>query len=345
MEKLRFGIIGTGVIAQTHAKALSEIDSAVLTSCYDLNFERAEKFASENSCAAYADMDSFLDSVDVVTITTPSGAHLDGALAAIDKKKAVIIEKPIEVTVERCNQIIKKAEENNVVVSGIFQSRFHEAPQLIKQALDEGRFGKVVLIDAQIKWFRSQEYYDAIPWHGTKKLDGGGALMNQGIHAIDLLGWFGGDIESIFGQCKTLAHERIEVEDTAAAVITFKSGAIGVVEGSTASWPGFLKRIEISGSEGSAILEEESLVKWEFKNERAEDEEIRQRYSSFTTTGGGASDPKSIGYHGHRMVFEDVIDAIRTGRDPKITARDAMKAVEIIEGIYKSSEEKRLITL
>lgn len=345
MDKLRFGIIGTGVIAQTHAKALSEVEGAELVSCYDLNVDRSKAFAAENSCSAFDDIDSFLDSIDVVTITTPSGAHLDGALAAIDKKKAVVIEKPLEVTVARCNEIIERAEKNDVLVAGVFQSRFHDAPKLIKKAIDEGRFGKIVLIDAQIKWYRSQEYYDAIPWHGTKKLDGGGALMNQGIHAIDLLSWFGGDVDTVFGQCKTLAHERIEVEDTAAAVLNFKSGAIGVIEGSTASWPGFFKRIEISGSEGSAILEEESLIKWEFKNEKPEDKEIREKYSSLITSGGGASDPKSIGYHGHRMVFEDVVDAILTGREPLITGKEAMKAVSIIEAVYKSSEERKIIQL
>ncbi len=345
MEKMKFGIIGTGVIAGTHAKALKEIEQAELVSCYDINAERANTFAKENGCNAYSDINSFLDSVDVVTITTPSGAHLDSAMSAIEMGKNVIIEKPLEVTVERCKALIDTAREKGVVLSGIFQSRFHEAPMLIKKAIDNGRFGKIVLIDAQIKWYRSQEYYDSIPWHGTKKLDGGGALMNQGIHAIDLLSWFGGDVDTISGECRTLSHKNIEVEDTAAAVLTFKSGALGVIEGTTSSFPGFFKRIEVSGTEGSAILEEESLKFWNFKNETAEDEAIREKYSSLITSGGGASDPKAIGYHGHKKVFEDVIEAILTGREPLISGEEAMKSVRIIEAIYKSSDEKRIVKL
>ena len=345
MDKIKFGIIGTGMIASTHAMALKEISDAELTACYDINPERAKSFAEKNGCKAFSDLDAFLSAVNTVTITTPSGAHLDVALQAMDHGKNVVIEKPLEVTVARCKELIGKAKEKNVVLSGIFQSRFHDAPRLIKNALEEGRFGKVVLIDAQIKWYRSQEYYDSVPWHGTKKLDGGGALMNQGIHAIDLLSWFGGDVDTVSGECRTLAHTNIEVEDTAAAVLTFKSGALGVIEGTTSSWPGFFKRIEVSGTEGSAILEEESLKFWSFKNERPEDEEIRQKYSSLVTSGGGASDPKAISYHGHKKVFEDVIDAIKTGRKPLITGEEAMKSVAIIEAVYKSSDEKKIIKL
>lgn len=345
MDKIKFGIIGTGVIASVHAMALKEIADAELVACYDINKERADAFAEKNGCKAFSDFNAFLSVVDTVTITTPSGAHLDVALKAMDQGKNVVIEKPLEITVERCQKLIDKAKEKNVVLSGIFQSRFHDAPRLIKKALDEGRFGKVVLIDAQIKWYRSQEYYDSVSWHGTKKLDGGGALMNQGIHAIDLLSWFGGAVDTVSGECRTLAHTNIEVEDTAAAVLTFKSGALGVIEGTTSSWPGFFKRIEISGTEGSAILEEESLKFWSFKDERPEDNEIREKYSSLITSGGGASDPKAIGYHGHKLEFEDVIDAIKTGRKPFITGEEAMKAVSIIEAVYKSSEDKKIIKL
>ena len=202
-----------------------------------------------------------------------------------------------------------------------------------------------VLIDAQIKWFRTQSYYDDISWHGTWKMDGGGALMNQGIHAIDLLRWFGGDVADISSRTATLAHERIEVEDTAGAVISFKSGAIGIIEGSTAAYPGFLKRIEICGSEGSAIIEEESLKFWQFKNERPEDAEIRAEYADFTSTGGGAGDPKAIGFHGHASEFADIIDALNTGRDPEITGREARKAVEVIEAVYRSSREGKTVKL
>ena len=348
MKQYGFGIIGTGGIAKTHAMAIGSLDNAKLIACYDLNDSRSDEFASIHGIRSYHDIEGFLSDpdIDIVTITTPSGAHLEPALAAIRaKKKAVIIEKPLEITTERCDQLIKAADENGVMLSCVFQSRFHDAPRLVRKAIDEGRFGRITLIDAQIKWFRTQSYYDDISWHGTWKMDGGGALMNQGIHAIDLLRWFGGDVADISSRTATLAHERIEVEDTAGAVISFKSGAIGIIEGSTAAYPGFLKRIEICGSEGSAIIEEESLKFWQFKDERPEDAEIRAEYADFTSTGGGAGDPKAIGFHGHASEFADIIDALNTGRDPEITGREARKAVEVIEAVYRSAREGKTVKL
>ena len=343
-----FGIIGTGSIAKVHAAAVTSLKNARLAACYDLSGERSDAFASEYGIKSYHDIDSFLadPDVDIVTVTTPSGAHLEPALAAIKaRKKAVIIEKPIEITTERCDQLINTAKENGVMLSCVFQSRFHDAPRLVRKAIDEGRFGRITLIDAQIKWFRTQAYYDDISWHGTWKMDGGGALMNQGIHAIDLLRWFGGDVVDVSSRTATLAHERIEVEDTAGAVLSFASGAIGIIEGSTAAYPGFLKRIEICGSEGSAIIEEESLKFWQFKDERPEDAMIREKYSDFTSTGGGAADPKAIGAHGHARVFADVMDALDTGREPEITGTEARKAVELIEAVYRSSREGKTVKL
>ena len=337
-----FGIIGTGSIAKVHAAAVTSLKNARLTACYDLSGERSDAFASEYGIKSYHDIDSFLadPDVDIVTVTTPSGAHLEPALAAIKaRKKAVIIEKPIEITTERCDQLINAAKDNGVMLSCVFQSRFHDAPRLVRKAIDEGRFGRITLIDAQIKWFRTQAYYDDISWHGTWKMDGGGALMNQGIHAIDLLRWFGGDVVDVSSRTATLAHERIEVEDTAGAVIEFKSGAVGIIEGTTAAYPGFLKRVEICGTDGSVILEEESLKFWHFRNETEEDEEIRKKYADFTSTGGGASDPKAIGFHGHALAFRNTIEALESGKEPEITGEEAKKAIALIEAIYRSSRE------
>lgn len=341
-RKYGIGIVGTGAIARVHAAAAASIEEAELVACYDLNGERSDAFASEYGIRSYHTIEEFLadPEVEIVTVTTPSGAHLEPALAAIDAgKKAVIVEKPLEITTERCERMISRAKEKGVLLTGVFQSRFHEAPRLIKKALDEGRFGKISLIDAQIKWYRTQDYYDSVGWHGTWKMDGGGALMNQGIHAIDLLRWFGGDVERVASLCRTIGHERIEVEDTAGAVIEFKSGAVGIIEGTTAAYPGFLKRVEICGTDGSVILEEESLKFWHFRNETEEDEEIRKKYADFTSTGGGASDPKAIGFHGHALAFRNTIEALESGKEPEITGEEAKKAIALIEAIYRSSRE------
>lgn len=342
-----FGIIGTGAIASFHAEAIKHMEKAALVACYDLNPLRADDFATRNGIKSYHDISLFLadPDIDIVTITTPSGAHLEPALEVIKAhKKALIIEKPLEITTERCDEIISAARKNGVVLSGIFQSRFHEAARIIKRAIEENRFGKISIMDAQIKWFRSQEYYDSVAWHGTKKMDGGGALMNQGIHAIDLLRWFSGPVKDVSAKIATVAHERIEVEDTAVASLTLENGALATIEGTTAAYPGFLKRIEICGSEGSAILEEESIKFWQFKEEREEDSLIRAKYSDFTMTGGGASDPSAIGWHGHKSVFEDVVNALIENREPEITGEEARKAVELIEAIYKSANENRTIS-
>lgn len=346
MEKLGFGIIGLGMIAEVHAEAISHLENARLVCAYDPVPDRGYAFGQKHSCRGYDSLDSFLadPELDVVTIATPSGLHCDGAIAAANAKKHVIVEKPLEITKDRCKRIIEACRKNDVKLSGIFPSRFHEAPRLIKNAIDSGRFGKIVLADAQIKWYRTQEYYDSGAWRGTWKYDGGGALMNQGIHAIDLLQWFLGDVDEVLSYTGTLAHERIEVEDTAVAILKFKNGAMGCIEGTTAAYPGFLKRIEVLGSRGSVVLEEESIVKWEFHDSIPEDEEIRKKYINATHTGGGAGDPKAIGFHGHLLLFQSFVNSILNNSPVEVDGESAEKAVEIIEAVYRSSEKKIPIT-
>ena len=347
MKKLGFGIIGLGSISNVHATAIKEIEGCRLVAGFHLREERANEFAKKHNCRAYTDLDAFLadPEIDIVTIASPSGLHLDGALASAKAKKHLIVEKPLEITKERCNQIIKACAENNVRLAGIFHSRYHEAPQLIKKAIEQGRFGKIVMADAQVKWFRSQEYYDSGAWRGTWDLDGGGALMNQSIHAIDLLHWFMGDVAELFAFTDTLSHERIEVEDTGVAALRFASGALGVIEGTTSAYPGFLKKLEILGTKGSVVMEEESITFWKFEEERPEDQAIRDKYLTGTATGGGASDPMAMGHHGHTKLFSAFVDAIRDNAEVPITGESARDAVEIIEAIYKSARSGKKVTL
>ena len=237
------------------------------------------------------------------------------------------------------------ANKNGVVLSTIFPSRFHESAQLIKQAIDDNRFGRLTLGDAYVKWYRTQQYYDSGAWRGSWKLDGGGALMNQAIHSVDLLTWFMGPVRSITAHTATLAHERIAVEDTAVATLQFANGALGVIEATTAAYPGYLKRIEIHGSEGSALMEEEDLKAWDFARKDRRDAAIRRRMLGKTHTGGGASDPSAIGHHGHTAQFKDVLKAIETGTSPQIDGPEGRRSVEIILAIYKSAESGRSVTL
>jgi len=342
-----FGIIGLGSIAKTHAEALLHAKGCRLVSGYHANKEKATAFCSHFGAKGYDDLEAFLSdpALDVVLIATPSGSHLESALASIAHKKHVLIEKPLEVTVERCDQLISAAQREQVVLGSIFQSRSYGAAKAIKKALEEGRFGQLTLLDAQIKWYRSQAYYDSAAWRGTWQYDGGGILMNQGIHAIDLLQWFGGPVSEIYGATATLTHERIEVEDTAVATLRFANGALGVIEGTTGTYPGFLKRIEVCGSQGSAILEEDSLLTWKFREERIEDELIRTQFSKEHGSKVDATQSSGLDFAGHQGVFEDFVQALRENRDPTISGKEARKPVEIIEAIYASARGRVPVSL
>ncbi|MEW6550153.1 MAG: Gfo/Idh/MocA family oxidoreductase [Spirochaetota bacterium] len=337
---MNFGIVGTGLIAEFHAAALAEIKGAKIVACLDKIPERAVRYAEKYGCTAYTDLGAFLahPGLEVVNICTPSGLHMDAAVPAAQAGKHLIIEKPLETTGARCRAINEAAAKAGVVLSGIFPSRFHGAAQNLKAAVDAGRFGKLTMGSAYVKWWRDQDYYSKGGWKGTKALDGGGALINQSIHAIDLLLWFMGEAEEVTAYTGTIGHTGIEVEDNAAAAVRFANGAFGIIQGSTSIWPGFLKKIEVSGLEGSVVLEEENLAFWKFKAETAKDDEIRKAFASATSSGGGASDPAAIGHHGHRLQFENVIKAIESGTKPLVDGPEATRAVDVIEAIYRSAE-------
>ena len=341
-----FGIVGCGMISNFHAKAIADIEGASLVACFDAFPKSAQRLAGETGCTAYDDLEKMIadPKVDIVTICTPSGAHMEPAVLAAKAGKHVIVEKPLEITLDRCDAIIDACEKSGVVLSAIFPSRFHESSKLMKKAVESNRFGRLSMGDSYVKWFRTQEYYDSGAWRGTWKLDGGGALMNQAIHSVDLLAWLMGPVSSVTAQTDTLAHERIAVEDVCAATVRFENGAIGVIQASTAAFPGYLKRIELHGTEGSAVLEEEDIKVWDFANEVDGDEAIKA-LAGKTKTGGGASDPNAIGHHGHTEQFRDVIRAIESGGKPAIDGPEGRRSVEIILAIYAAAEAGTSISL
>ena len=344
---LEFGIIGCGMIARFHARAIQDIPGARLIGCYSRNPTTAKSFADEWGVTPHAKLEQLLadKKLDVVCICSPSGAHAEPAVAAAKAGKHVIVEKPLEINLNRCDRIINACEKNGVVLSTIFPSRFHAASQLVKKAIDAGKFGRLTLGDAFVKWYRTQEYYDSGKWRGTWDLDGGGALMNQAIHNVDLLTWLMGPVVEITATTATLAHKRIEVEDVATASLRFENGALGTIVATTAAWPGWLKKIEIHGSSGSAAIEEEDIKVWQFSKMTARDRKIVAGYSSLTETGGGASDPGAIGHAGHTKQIKNVIKAIKTGGAPEIDGHEGRRSVEIIRAIYKSAKSGRKVTL
>ena len=342
-----FGIVGTGMISRFHAKALADVRGGKLKACVDTTPGRAAAFAKEFPCAPYESLDAMLadEAVEAVTIATPSGAHMEPAVAAARAGKHVIVEKPLDITLKRCDKIIEACEQAGVKLSAIFPSRFHASARLLKQAVDGERFGRLTLGDAYVKWYRTQQYYDSGAWRGTWALDGGGALMNQAVHTVDLLTWLMGPVEEVQAYAATLAHERIEVEDVCTATLRFANGALGVIEATTAAYPGYLKRIELHGSAGSAVMEEEDVKHWDFAKKTRGDAAVLRQMGSSKSTGGGAADPSAIGHHGHTMQFQDFIDAIRKDETPAVDGHEGRRSIEIILAIYKSAQTGKKVAL
>ncbi len=340
---MNIGLIGTGTIAHTHAEAVKAIPGATLKGSFSRTKEKNLVFASKYGIKAYPSIDEMLNDagIDIVIICTPSGSHYDTAMQAIKHKKHVIVEKPLEISLDRIDSMTSYAKENGVKLTCIFQSRFAEASHELKKAVEQGRFGTITMVDAIVKWYRTQEYYDSGKWRGTWELDGGGALMNQSIHAIDLLQWLAGDIEYLQAVTATLGHGRIEVEDTAAAVLKYRNGALGIIQGTTAAYPGFQKRIEINGTHGSVVMEDDHFTHWHFKEETAEDEKIRKDLSEGSAPKETASDPSVNPVHLFETQISDFIGAVKNDRKPFITPEDARRSVEIILGIYESAKNKK----
>ncbi len=343
-----FGIIGGGMIAAFHAQAIQSMEGGKLGAIYARNPQKAKELGDRFHCKYYSNLDNFLadDSIDIVTIATPSGAHLEPTIAAARAKKHIICEKPLEVTPARIQQMIDVAKEEGVLLSGIFNRRFNPAVTALKEAVDKGRFGTLSLCDAQIKWYRDQAYYDSATWRGTMALDGGGALMNQSIHTIDLLLYLVGNVKRLSASMALLTHENIEVEDTAVAILEFENGARGTIQGSTSCWSstGHPAEVQLCGSEGSVFLQDDGFRVWDFKEKNKpassagrQDIYVKENLMQSNEVGLGANDPKAINFIGHQRNFEDVVQAIEVGRKPLVTGEEAMRSVRLINAIYRSA--------
>jgi len=339
---MKFGIIGAGMIGHFHAKAITAMTGGELHSVFDLRQEAADKLAAEYGGKAFSNIEEFLSDpeLEIVTVGTPSGAHLDPSLAALNAGKHVICEKPLEITTERIDQLIEAAEKNGKTIAAVLNRRFHPGMDAFKKAADEGRFGILTNASCYVKWYRDQAYYDSAGWRGTWALDGGGALMNQSIHTVDALLYLAGPVKSVQANTACLAHERIEVEDIVVAIVEFESGARGVIECSTCTWSkdGHPARVQLSGTEGSVFLADEAFEIWDFMEEKPEDAEIKSTLMKGQEAGLGANDPSAINFYQHQRNFEEVVNAIAEGREPTTSSAEARKPVELIQAIYKSAQ-------
>jgi len=357
---IRFGIVGCGSIGPTHAGALGQIPSAKLVAVADVMKSRAVEMAGKFGVTKVYESDTALiadPDVDAVIFCTPSGLHAEGAIKALKAGKHVVVEKPMEVSLEAADRIIAAQKETGKQFTVISQHRFDSGSQVLKQAIDAGKLGKIILADASVKWWRTQAYYDSGDWRGTWKYDGGGALMNQGVHTVDVLQWLVGGVSTIFAHTRTAAHERIEVEDLAVAALTFKNGAVGTLTATTAAFDGVPARIDIYGTEGSAILEGDVLKLLKFKNGETFTGKSAAAHAISVAKGGtasvkdeaasrsAASDPGAVWGDAHREQLKDFIRAIREEGTPLIDAAAGRKPLEIILGVYESSRSGKLVTL
>lgn len=349
MERLRFGIIGCGVIGQMHAEAIASLPDAQLVAVADIVVASAEKLGAKYGATPYVEYQQMLAEapIDAVCICTPSGQHGQPACEAMRAGKHVVVEKPMEIRLERIQEMLAVQRETGRKLTVISQHRFDAASQQVHQLVEEGAFGRLVLGNAAIPWWRSQAYYDSGAWRGTWELDGGGVLMNQSIHSIDLLQWFMGPVKSLQAYTDTLVHT-METEDVAVAILRFANGALGTINATTGAYPGVTTRIEVFGDRGSAVIENDKLRF--LRLARDEKEEVGAYGSAGSSNpepeddGAGASDPTNIQTSTHAAQIADFINAIREDRTPAIDGYAARHPVEIILGIYESARTKKEVS-
>ena len=332
MTPLSYGILGAGSVARQHALAIQQSPSCRLAAVGSTDLSRATAFAAPYGAKAYGDYQALIQDAEVeaVVICTASGDHLPWAILAAAAGKHVLIEKPIEVTLERAQQILKACKQNQVVLGGIFQHRFGDHFQYLKSVIQSGQMGRLLLGNAYIKWYRSPDYYKARPWRGTKALDGGAALINQGIHTVDLLQDLMGNAVQVSAQTRTLSHA-IEGEDLATAIVEFENGAIGTIEASTAIYPdGFPERLEIHGEKGSAVLSGGRIVHWSVAG-------VAPPPENEPATTSGSSDPTAIGFVLHQRQLEDFAQSVRNHTPTGVDGPSASRALSIIDAVYRSA--------
>ena len=329
---IHVGLIGAGNISQTHARAAAAIPGVSVAAVHGANGAKARELAASYGAAAYDRLDAFLDHkpMDMVVIGSPSGVHAAQGVAAARRRLHVLVEKPIDVTTERADELIAAAERSGVRLGVLFQDRLKPGIVRLKQLVESGGLGRVLSVSARVPWYRPPDYYRLSRWRGTAALDGGGALMNQGIHTVDLLLWVLGDVTRVQARTATLLHE-IESEDTALALLEFASGATGVLEASTATYPGYPRRVEITGTEGTVVLEHDRLVAADLRTPRPE------LLGDGGDANASASSPVVSDASGHQRLIEDFRRAIETGSRPACDGHEGRRSVELVEAIYRSA--------
>jgi UDP-N-acetyl-2-amino-2-deoxyglucuronate dehydrogenase len=337
---MKVGILGGGNISDTHARAAAAIPGVEIAALHGANHHKTRGLAERVGGVVYDDLDRFLDHrpMDLVAIGSPSGLHAEQGIAAARRGLHVLVEKPIDVTTAKADALIDAAAQAGVKLGVFFQDRLKPGVVRMKELIDSGRLGTPILASGHVKWYRPPDYYAGSRWRGTRAFDGGGALMNQGIHTVDVLLHLFGPVARVSARTATRLHA-IEVEDTAVATLEFESGALGVLEAATSVFPGYARRVEVTGTEGTLILDQDRLVR----------ADLRTPIDGITeeTAGAGesAASPVVSDVTPHRRIFEDFLRAIETNSTPACDGREGRLSVAVVEAIYASARTGRVVAL
>ncbi len=343
-KQWRCAVVGVSVVGKIHVKVLDQLPNTTLAACCDLLPDRAEKILAEQGVSGvpvYKDLGEMLakEKLDVIHLATPSGLHMDPSIQAMQAGVSVIVEKPIEILVDRIDRMNEVAKKHGVKLAYISQTRWKDENLAIRRAVDEKRFGTVAWAGCFTPWFRTNEYYEQGGWRGTWKLDGGGAVMNQSVHAVDVLQWLAGPVKRVSAYAASRIHPKIEVEDTLSAALQFENGSFGTIMGSTAMYPGGPVRIEIGGENGTAVSEN-GLKTFAFRDERPGDKEtVRRANESASKMVMGSSDPRNIPWELHAANITDILGAWERGQEAQTSGAEGRKAVAIITAMYESAKK------
>jgi UDP-N-acetyl-2-amino-2-deoxyglucuronate dehydrogenase len=337
---LHVGILGGGNISDTHARAASEIEGLRLAAVAGPNAERVRALAARHGAVAYADALALLRHrpLDLVLIGSPSGLHAEQGIAAAGEGLHVLTEKPIDVSVERADALIQACDAAGVKLGLFFQDRFAPGLMRLRQAIDDGALGRLLLASARVKWWRPAEYYSGSRWRGTRALDGGGAVINQGIHTVDLLLWLLGDVHRVFARAANLQH-RIEGEDALVATLEFRSGALATLEATTAAWPGYPRQVELTGTEGTVTIQQDRVAAADLRTPGLE------LVGQESSANPASHSPTVSDVRGHRAALEDFVGAIREKRAPRCDGREGRRSLVVVDALYRSARAAAPVVL
>ncbi len=338
---IQVGILGGGNISETHARAACETEGVRVAAVCGPNRERVARLCELYGGAAYERPEEFFGHrpLDAVLVGSPSGLHAEQGIGAARRGLHVLVEKPIDITAERAHALVSECERAGVKLGVFFQDRVAPDVRRLKGMLEAGALGRPLLASARVKWYRPPEYYAGSRWRGTWALDGGGALMNQGVHTVDLLLWLLGDVGRVYAKAVTALH-RVEVEDTVVATLEFAGGAVGTLEATTAAYPGYPRRVELTGTEGTVILEGDRLTAADLRTPPAGADAPPEASANPSATSPVVSDVR-----GHRKILEDFVRAVETDTAPLCDGREGLRSVELVEAVYESSRAGRAVML